>query len=571
MVRYLRRIRKTYDFLRAYGLTSLRGRTIDYTRYRAWIAQNDENTEQRTLACRADLAELTYKPLISIALPVYNTHETYVRQAIESVVSQTYENWELCVADDNSSSEAIRLLIQTYAQRDTRIKYTFRSRTGGISAATNTAASLASGEFIGFLDHDDMLPQHALCLVAKELNQYPESDLVFTDEDRISPRNERHNPYFKSGWNPELMLSHNAVCHFMLARASLFRELGGMRSECDGAQDWDLALRISERTSSNKIRHIPQILYHWREIPGSTARALDAKPYVTRAQRRVVEEHLARRGESNSLVSTLPGTSMLQVDFALPSRAPLVSIIVKSHEPEATQKILRSTNYKPVEVLVVEQVNDENIRTQATRSNDPGAKFIKRVDANQMAKAFNDAASLAAGDVVCFLTDVLPHTDPNWLSCLVAQALRDEVGIVGPKILRASDNNVQSIGVRLTTTGPLELGADLPSRHPGYFNSAILARDVVALGSGCMVLRREVFESVGGFDEERFPTSLYNIDLCMRIRDSGKRILCDPRSVVVSRRVASVLHPEPEISLLHSRWPAESTCNDSYVHGLVVV
>jgi hypothetical protein len=306
---------RAFHLFKRGGFRALKERILKRDNYQDWVATYDTITESERKKMRESLATLPHKPLISILLPVYNVPEQSLRRAIESVRAQVYPHWQLCIADDNSPNSRVREVIKEYAEADSRITYVFRTANGHISEATNSAASIAQGDWFGFLDHDDELREHALYMVARELNKYPESDLLFSDEDKITAEGVRHDPYFKSDWNPELLLCHNCVCHFTVVRASLFRELNGLRKEFDGAQDWDFVLRASEKTSAQKIRHIPHVLYHWRVIEGSTAKETAAKPYVTAAQIKAISQHLERRGDAHASVESIPAISMLRVRY----------------------------------------------------------------------------------------------------------------------------------------------------------------------------------------------------------------------------------------------------------------
>lgn len=536
-MRYKRRFKQGYEFLRTYGLSALRGRSIDLKSYQSWIAKNDPSAAETRRELCSRVEALAIQPRISILLPVYNAPVDYLRQAIESVFSQLYQNWELCIADDCSSLEDVRNLIKQYAAKDPRVRHTFRAHTGGISEATNTAASLATGEFLGFLDHDDLLRESALSEFVLEINNHPGVALLFSDEDRISPDNVRHNPYFKNDWNPELMLSHNAVCHFMVVKAAVFRELGGMRSECDGAQDWDLAIRISEHVVPDKIRHISKILYHWREIPGSTASGLGEKPYVKAAQQRVISEHLIRTGEQGFSISEYPGISMTRIRYALPLPPPTVSIVLLGWTPQEAARLLKKTEYAAVE-LVVLVGNDTapHVREEYQRlaSQDRRVSVLVCESSQNESNAFNQAALKATGEVLCFAKGSFAPRSSDWLTELVAHAARRDVGAVGPKIITPS-GTVKSLGLRLQGTHVTGLFAGLPARHPGYFNQAVVARNVSAVSAECLAVKASTFRQVGAFDNH---VERYDVDLCLKLARTGKMTVCAPSAVVSSLKAA---------------------------------
>ncbi|MGC9079735.1 MAG: glycosyltransferase family 2 protein [Nanopusillaceae archaeon] len=263
--------------------------------YSEWISKYDTLTEDDIRKIKRHIELLPYKPFFSIIMPVFNTQEELLKKAIDSVINQIYPNWELCIADDASTKHHIKDLLEEYAARDKRIKVVYRKKQGYISEASNSALEISSGEFIVLLDHDDEIPKHALYMVAVELNKYPDANIIFSDEDKIDENGIRFGPYFKSDFNYLLFLGQNMISHLGVYRTSLVKQVGGFRKGYEGAQDWDLALRISELIPENTIRHIPFILYHWRVIPTSTASGIDAKPYVREAQYKAISEHLKRK------------------------------------------------------------------------------------------------------------------------------------------------------------------------------------------------------------------------------------------------------------------------------------
>ncbi|HRI49845.1 MAG TPA: glycosyltransferase, partial [Pseudomonadota bacterium] len=298
------------------------------------------------------------RPLkISVLLPVYNVDPRWLREAIDSVLTQSYPHLELCIADDASPRPELAPLLRDYERRDPRVKLTLRANNGHIAAASNSALELATGEFVALLDHDDLLAPYALELVALELARCPQADLLFSDEDKIDPRGRRFEPSFKSELNYDLLLSQNQINHLGVYRTALVRAVGGFRRGLEGSQDYDLALRVLEQTAAERVRHIPHILYHWRSIPGSTALSGDAKPYAQTAARRAVHEHLQRRGVAARVLPAYGDWHRVQ--YALPAEPPLVSVIVRAAERrEQLAPLLadlrENTDYRPLEVVLVE-------------------------------------------------------------------------------------------------------------------------------------------------------------------------------------------------------------------------
>lgn len=533
------RARKAAGFARTYGLSSLKARYVGQREYQKWIVAHDTLTDSARQEVVKELEMLGYQPLISVVVPVYDVAERYLREAIESVRGQLYQNWELCLVDDCSSNVSLREVIESYARIDTRIRYQLLPSNSGISEATNAAVAFARGEYVGLLDHDDLLREQTLSAVACELNRYPDAELVFTDEDRLSQSGQRCKPYFKAGWNPELMLSHNAVCHFMVIRSSTFRELGGMRTVCNGAQDWDLALRVGEQVGPEKIRHIPQVLYHWRESPDSTALNLNAKPYVRDAQQRTLSEHLARRGEGEAKLEALPYTSMWRPRFFVSTPLPKISVVVPKHvlvhAPLAARWLGRlAKEYPSVEVIVAGLDGDTSELEEFTGrdvSHPPNCESPRNIN---YASIFNLGASIASGEFLCFISGEITRANPSWLAELVGQALRADVGAVGPVIL-SEHGTVQSAGLTLCHGEVQALFRGVQARSLGTMCRLAVARDVSALSAACLMVRRAAFEQVRGFDPKQFSGALYDVDLCLKLRAHYYRLISTPLAQVEVR------------------------------------
>lgn len=527
---------KAYLLLRRGGIPALKARLFKRDNYPEWIARYDTITDSERQAMSGAISQFSYKPLISILLPVYNVSEVYLRKAIDSVRAQLYVNWELCIVDDNSPDPHIREVIKEYSEQDPRIKALFRGENGHISEATNTAASLASGEFYGFLDHDDELREHALYMVVKELQSHPQAQLIFSDEDKITPEGVRHDPYFKSDLNPELLLCHNCVCHFTVVRAETFKRLGGLRSEFNGAQDWDFALRVSEVVANNEIRHIPHVLYHWRVIDGSTAKETQAKPYVTEAQIAAVSQHLERVGDSGAKVEPIVELSMLRVRYKLPQLKPLVSLVVPTYNQHAilskcVDGILNRTSYKELELIIVDNRSDdpESLNYLSKLSQRDSRVRILRDDGEFNFSRINNAATrIAGGSILGFINNDIEVIASDWLSEMVANVVRERVGGVGARLL-FPNGTVQHAGV-ITGIGGVA-GHQFKSHSInslGYFCRAVLPQNLSAVTAACMLVKAELFRQVGGFDESQLAVAFNDIDLCLKIRAAGYLIVYTP-------------------------------------------
>jgi len=536
--------------------------------YRRWVRLNDLLSADDREAILAEIFGLNKCPLISIAVPVFNTPERYLRTTLSSVVDQLYPHWELCLADDGSTAPHIATVLREYACKDSRIRIVSRTVNGGISAATNSAVDIATGEFIAFLDHDDVLPIHALYMVAREIVRDTDLDVIYSDEDKISGWGRRYDPHFKSDWNPDLFLAQNMIAHLGVYRTSLVRKVGGLRTEFDGSQDYDLALRIVEQTEPQRIRHIPHVLYHWRAAAGSTARLADAKPYAVIAARKAVQDHLGRQG-IRAEVEFAKGSPFLQVCYTLDSERS-VSIIVptKDHKDllsRCVDGILNRTRYTKLEVLIVDNCSEEG----ATRAYlnqigaDPRVRVLQYEQRFNFSLINNWAAIQAAGEILLFLNNDTEVIDPDWLRHMVANACRFEVGAVGAKLLYPN-GRVQHGGVILGMGGVgrhFHLGRQ---RHdPGYFGRALLQQDLSAVTAACLAMRRKVFDEVGGFNGRDLRVAFNDVDLCLRIRQSGYLIVWTPLAELYHHESASrdsdllsVRHREflQENQYMRSKW-----------------
>ncbi len=432
-----------------------------------------------------DNVRFTYRPKISILLPVYNVKSKWFLKAVQSVRDQHYDNWELCIADDCSTDSQLRKAFAMLSD-DERIRFVSRTVNGHICAATNSAADLATGEFIALLDHDDLLAPQALIEIVRRLQSKPDADILYSDENKIDADERRYDPQFKPDWSPELLLSYNYVNHFTCIRKRLFESVGRYRIGYEGSQDHDLLLRASECTE--RIEHIPQILYHWRALPSSTATAAGVKTYVHTAGRRAVEDALRRRGVSATLevpaFAQKLGLPILQLVGS--SDGPSVAVIVRGATHDKLQAIAANTDYRNF-TIYSETGGDE--------------------------------------DYLLFLDAGVVPRSPNWLSQLMAYATLPGVGAVGARLVD-SHGTTASAGIVMGMhdgIAPASAFCGLPENQVSYYFYAEVSRNVAAVGDGCLLTSRTAFEQVGGFDNLRFSQTMREIDYCSRIRTAGYR------------------------------------------------
>lgn len=518
--------------------------------YKAWIGLYDTLSDADRKMIRERIAQFNRKPLISVLMPVYNTPEKWLRLAINSVFNQLYPYWELCIADDASTAPHIRPLLKEYQAKDKRIKVVFRDGNGHIAATSNSALELAGGEWIALLDHDDELAEHALYMVAEEFNSYPSADLIYSDEDKIGEDGQRYEPWFKTDWNPDLMTSNNQIVHLGVFRTALVKAIGGFRLGYEGSQDYDLALRVIEKTTADQIRHIPHILYHWRAISGSVANRESAKDYAYEAARKAVQHHLDRRSIHARVT---PGYSFFshRVIYSLPDRLPMVSVIIPTKDRldllrVAVQGVLDKTDYPNLELIVVDNQSEhqETLAYLKALEGSPTVRVI-RYDAPYNYSAINNmAVRRAKGEIIALVNNDIEVISRNWLKEMVSHALRPEIGAVGAKLFYPNDT-IQHAGILLGLGGLAgHAHKDLPRHTPGYFGRACLIQNFSAVTAACMVLRRQVFDEVGGFDEENFAIAFNDVDLCLRLRKRKYRIMWTPYAELYHHESASLGLPE---------------------------
>ncbi len=542
--------------------------------YQLWVEAYDTLSDADREAIRAHVQRLDAKPLISVVMPAYDTDERLLKAAIASVQAQLYPNWELCVCDDASPSPQVWRVLKKAAARDKRIKVVRRDQNGHISAATNSALALATGDFVALMDHDDLLPEHALYEVAVELNAHPDTDLIYTDEDKVDGEGQRFEPYFKTDWNPELLLTQNMVSHLGVYRKALVDQLGGLRVGFEGSQDYDLALRVSEATTPDRIRHIPAILYHWRQNAGVASFSESALERCADAARRAVTEHLVRTGEPAATVESQPDLpAWLYVRRPLPDPAPLVSVIVPTRDranllAACARGVLQETDYPAIELIIVDNGSVEPA-TQALFQElaaDRRVTILRRPGPFNYSALNNAAAAQAKGEILLLLNNDIEVIEPGWLTQMVAQAVRPGVGAVGARLLYA-DGRVQHGGVILGVGREPRVAGHL---HPfaarednGYYGHLRVARNVSAVTAACMALRRSVFEEVGGLNETDLPVAFNDVDLCLKIRAAGYDIIWTPLAELYHLESASRgsdARPEvaaralAEIAYMRERW-----------------
>jgi O-antigen biosynthesis protein len=482
-------------------------RVRDRRAYDRWVREH----EGRAVAGAARGGEGL---LFSVIMPTHETDPAWLARAVGSVRAQTHGGWELCIADDASSRPGLAESLERLAREDARVRVVRRATRGHISAASNSALALARGEYVALLDHDDELAPTALQEVAAEIARRPGADVVYSDEDKLDLRGRRVDAYFKPDFSPDLLLSQNVVSHLGVYRTDLVRRAGGFRERLEGAQDHDLALRVLELSSPDRIRHVPRVLYHWRTTRHSTSGGLWRKDYAHDAGCRAIADHLDRTGRAASVERSL--YSFYRVRYALPEPTPPISVVAL--EP------LAATFGHAIEIVRV--------------PGGPSATLASRLEA---------AVRSSRGEVVALLGPGC-RPEPGWLEELVSQALRPEVGIVGGRVLTPSRRVFHAGYLLCLDRDPPVLDAHrgLPGAAPGHFGRALLVQNLSAVSAACLALRREVYEGLGGFDTRAFPDGFFDVDLCLRARERGLRVVFTPHATVVRPNVDDPSWPRPE-------------------------
>ncbi len=538
--------------------------------YAAWRQARKLSDADRA-ALRAEAEAMDRPPLLSVLLPAYNSEPRYLRSAIDSVRRQTYPHWELCIADDGSTVAEVRPILEEYARMEPRIRVTFGEQNAGIAAASNAALELATGEYVALLDHDDELAEHALSRVAREIVADRDLDLVYSDEDKLDADGRHIAPFFKPDWSPEYFLACMYTCHLGVYRTSLVRELGGFRGDYDFAQDYDLALRIVARTQ--RVGHIPDVLYHWRMLPTSTARSAEAKPQAHAAARRAVENHLVETGRSG-IIEPGPVPGFHRARFTIAGQ-PRVSVIIPTAGREAlirgrattfvancVQSLRRQSSYPNYEVLVLDNGDlPPNLRQQL---GEWGAVCIPFTEPFNLATKMNRGAARALGDHLVFLNDDVEVIRGDWLEALLEYSQQPEIGAVGARLL-FPDGRVQHAGVVVLDGDPLHQYYGEPRDSLGYFCGAVVPRNCTAVTGACLMTRRDVFHELGGFSEA-FPLNYNDMDYCLRVRESGRRIVFTPYAELYHYEAASKagIFP-PELDAFKARW-REKLPRDPYAN-----
>ena len=523
-------------------------------------------------------------PLISVVIPTYNPDLEHLRAAIDSALNQIHMQVEVCIADDASTRPAVRALIEDFAKRDSRVKYVFRERNGHISAASNSALELATGEFVALLDQDDLLTDFALAAVARAIEQHPEAGLIYSDEDKINDSGYRFDPHFKPQWNAILLRSQNYICHLTVIRRSLIEAVGGFRQGFEGSQDHDLVLRCTEKLRDDQIVHIPLVLYHWRVHEGSTAQSLDSKPYAQINGCKAIQEHLDRLGVA--AVAEMEGP-FYRVRYKLPDALPKVSIVLLTRDrPELLRtcvtSVLDKTRYDNLEVIIVDNgtVDPEALALLEGFALDPRVTLLRDPSPFNFSALNNRAVQHATGDYLCLMNNDIEVLQPDWLSEMVSTGCQPGVGAVGAR-LYYPDGKIQHAGVVVGIGGVAGHPFKSQARDDSHYKArAQLMQEMTAVTGACLLTPRSLYEQLGGLNEVHLAVAFNDIDFCLRVCEAGYRIIYNPYAELVHHESVSRGRedtPEKkerfrtEVLYMLERWEAWLPCDRAYNPNLTLI
>ncbi len=572
-------LKKAYLYMRHFGLSGFFEKLTDrfadagipYGEWRKEHAATAEELQRQAKTVFADPVRF------SILVPLYQTPEQFLRRMLDSVLEQSYGGWELVLADaspllSGEEKTALSDVVRGYQQRDARIRYRILEKNGGISENTNRALEMAEGAYVCFLDHDDLLEPDALFELAKAVREHPDADLLYTDEDKTNAdESEFFQPHFKPDLNPDLLCANNYICHFLAVRTSLARELGGLDPAFDGAQDHDFIFRASERAQS--VVHIPRVLYHWRVHASSTADNPFSKEYAFEAGKRAVEAHLARCGE-RAQVSRLKDAGFYRVRYEIREK-PMVSVIIPNKDhPEllaaCVGSIWQKTSYADYEILVVENNSEdaatfryyEELEKQASGQG-RRLKVLRWPGRGFCYPAINNfGAAAAAGEYLILLNNDVTVISNDWMEEMLGVCSRPGTGIVGAR-LYYPDDTIQHAGIIVGIGGVAgNVFVGLKRQQSGYMHKAALMQDLSAVTAACMMVKKSVYEELGGM-EERLSVAFNDVDLCLRAREAGFLVVYDPYVEMYHHESSSrgaeddekkIRRFQKEIEFMRTRW-----------------
>ncbi|MCM1989284.1 glycosyltransferase family 2 protein [Oceanirhabdus seepicola] len=496
--------------------------------YNEWFLKKTPNKAELE---KQKKCQFKYNPLISIVVPTYNTKKSFLIDMIESLRKQSYSKWELCIADGNSTLEITRKVLKEYEKKDKRIKVKYLDKNYMISGNTNEALTLVKGEYIGFLDHDDLLTPNCLYEIVKVINEQNKPDFIYTDEDKVDEEGKWfYEPYFKSDFSIDLLRSNNYICHFSVVKYDLLKKVGKFRSSFDGAQDYDFILRIIENT--NEIYHIPKVLYHWRVHEQSTANSLGSKKYAIDAGKRALEEHLLRVNINANVELHKQIVCVYRVKYKILKYSKVSIVIANKDHKEDLEKCINSifrNSYRNYEIIIVENNSEskEIFEYYKNISKNNKIKILCWENEFNYSAINNFGAKNCDGEYILFLNNDTEIISEDAIEEMVSIIERKEVGIVGAK-LYYSDDTIQHAGVILGIGGVAgHVYKHFDRNSVGKSAKLKVSQNFSAVTGAAMLIKRKVFEEVNGFDEN-YEVAFNDVDLCLRVRKKDYNIVWTP-------------------------------------------
>jgi len=512
--------------------------------YADWIAQN-EPASANYAGFKASAMTWASQPLVSIIMPTYNSPLNFLAQAIESVKAQVYPNWQLCIADDASSDKRVQAFLEEASAKDSRISVVLRPQNGHISESSNSALAIAKGEWVALLDHDDLLHPLALYELVKCLQQRPDANIVFSDEDKVDEQGARFGPYFKTEYNPEFMWAQNMISHLGCYRKSKLDEAGGFRKGFEGSQDYDLALRVIQRSSASQIVHIPKVLYHWRAILGSTALAPSEKPYAEIASRAALKEHMSAIQVPAWVGASPEVANMNRVRPELIEPAPLISILISTTDEIDSLKrcidsIQTKSSYTSYEILVVDNSSEKaESFDYFARLKVAGVKVLKYAEPFNFSAIYNFAAQHVAGEYLCLMNNSIEIQTSDWLEEMLSFAQLPQAGAVGARLWNQGSKGLRHCGFITGLGGVAGLAYDgIPRTEKGYFGRPVLHHRCSAVSSACLMIKKSTYFAVKGMDEG-LAVAFNDVDFCLRLGQAGFHCVYTPHAEMTHHESAS--------------------------------
>jgi len=504
--------------------------------YNEWLSYNNKNNKQE---------KLKYNPLISFIIPVYNIEPEYLKDCLDSILKQTYKNFEICIADDHSTKKETIDTLKEYEKKDNRIKVVYRKENGHISKATNSALEITTGEYIALMDDDDTITKDALYKVVEAINKDKNIDMIYSDEDKMDMEGNYCDPHFKTNFAVDSFFGGNYICHFTVIKKSIFDKIGNFNGDYVGAQDFDLFLRATE--VAKKIHHIPETLYHWRKVPGSTADTIENKEYAIENGKKAVEAALKRRKLDGYV--TVPIKSTQYVVHYNYKKEPLVSIILLNNNKKSLKynikQLLNKTNYKNIEIITNYDGNINNHRNN-----------IKIIQSNNI----NELIQRSKGQHILIISGQIKVSDPDFIKELVGYSMQEHIGAVGPKIFNF-DKIIKSAGLILNNESIYKNAfANFFYDSPGVYGRLLVPHNYSALSSDCIMFSREKYNKVKGY-EEKISYDISNIDFCLKLLQNNYRNVLLSHTSIMQKDIYDIKKSENDKQIIRKKWDLN---NDLY-------